>query len=624
MTVYAQDDSREVYGRSSYSWSRVSKHEPCQICGGIDWCGVTSDGRLAHCMRVAEGAVKDASDGGWLHRIGDGEREPSSRRLEAIPQQDVSARLSPDSHNRIARELGQLFPLSDAHHQALRGRGMSDDMIQWRGYRTLTKDGIAKKLRQLCDRCGVEDVLRFPGVLRRVSRHGPYLTLNAQPGLLVPTVNIHGQIVAFRVRPDDAPDGKGKYKWLSAPEGGASSGAPVHVSRPRTVRDALTMWVTEGEIKSDIVSDRYGSVCIGVPGVSIISEVPGIVQALQASLPPGTLLNVVIAFDADKHDPRKPSVLLAERKLAFALAAVAKVFEASWPVSVAKGIDDLLVAGYWPAVNLYPFPPSATVVEDVRRGEVAEAVAEAKAEDDANDLWSVVPHVRGVIERSKWCMLARLFGMHGDGLIFDRPKRCGRWDCGECSKYKMEHEHLPHIVGCLKPLEEVWIGRLTSEDSFHSNVRNARRQGLHPRYIRARRAASDEDNSPWIIANMDLGDRESEWECMASVDAYQFIRTDILYITGIKQVTYCQTWRLPEKPKRETPEHIAYTLPNVFQKKFDELAEQALDNFGILPVYKEPIVDPVVRQFMYHGLRGLRCADNSMDWDLKNEEYEGR
>ena len=54
-------------------WIRVTKDEPCKICDHGDWCCVTSDGRLANCMRIE--SDKPCKNGGWLYKL-DGDTKP--------------------------------------------------------------------------------------------------------------------------------------------------------------------------------------------------------------------------------------------------------------------------------------------------------------------------------------------------------------------------------------------------------------------------------------------------------------------------------------------------------------------------------------------------------------------
>ena len=51
-------------------WRRVSKAYPCPVCNKPDWCSVTADGAAVCCMRVE--SPKQLGNGGWLHRLSDG------------------------------------------------------------------------------------------------------------------------------------------------------------------------------------------------------------------------------------------------------------------------------------------------------------------------------------------------------------------------------------------------------------------------------------------------------------------------------------------------------------------------------------------------------------------------
>ncbi len=65
------------------SFRRASKANPCEICGRHDWCGVTDDGYLAVCMRVESN--KPSRNGGYLHKLRDGDRPRSRVRRVRVP-----------------------------------------------------------------------------------------------------------------------------------------------------------------------------------------------------------------------------------------------------------------------------------------------------------------------------------------------------------------------------------------------------------------------------------------------------------------------------------------------------------------------------------------------------------
>lgn len=48
-------------------WIRVTRKIPCKICSKPDWCGYSSDGKQAICMRVESERV--ARNGGWIHEL---------------------------------------------------------------------------------------------------------------------------------------------------------------------------------------------------------------------------------------------------------------------------------------------------------------------------------------------------------------------------------------------------------------------------------------------------------------------------------------------------------------------------------------------------------------------------
>jgi hypothetical protein len=46
---------------------RVTRQSPCKICSKSTWCGYSSDGTTAFCMRVE--STRQAKNGAWIHRL---------------------------------------------------------------------------------------------------------------------------------------------------------------------------------------------------------------------------------------------------------------------------------------------------------------------------------------------------------------------------------------------------------------------------------------------------------------------------------------------------------------------------------------------------------------------------
>jgi len=50
-------------------WVRVTKHNPCPICGKPDWCLTSEDGKSAICARTESDKPAGNKGAGWLHTL---------------------------------------------------------------------------------------------------------------------------------------------------------------------------------------------------------------------------------------------------------------------------------------------------------------------------------------------------------------------------------------------------------------------------------------------------------------------------------------------------------------------------------------------------------------------------
>jgi hypothetical protein len=347
-------------------WRRVTRRNPCPICGHGDWCRVTSDGALAGCMRQEAGSyrAKDGRDGSrvYLHRLTggpqlDGDLPPAS------PSSAVE-RADPDTMHRVYAALLAALPLAQRHREALHRRGLSDEAILHHAYATLPVQGRARLARDLRDRYG-DAVLRVPGIITRERDGRRYLTLAGSAGLLIPVIDVAGRIVALLVRRDDGDGRVGRvdrprYSYVSSTYyGGPGPGAPVHV--PCGVKGpAEVVRVAEGVIKADVAQALSGLPTIGLPGVSTWRPVLPILRELGVR-------TVRLAFDRDAADTAHVGRALVA--LAEALAAEGYAVELErWPAPH-KGIDDALAAG----------APVEVLTGDAARQAIVDAHAEATA-----------------------------------------------------------------------------------------------------------------------------------------------------------------------------------------------------------------------------------------------------
>jgi len=143
-------------------WQRVSKRQPCPICGKPDWCLFAGDPDrpvAAICARTE--SDQRAGEAGWLHRLGDD-------RLARFPRRRLVALVGHD-RPRDRDDLGRLA-------------------ARWR----LPED--SPRLAELADSLGLT-----PGSLSRLS-------VGWSPDRRCwsfPMVNVHGNVVGIRLRWSD-------------------------------------------------------------------------------------------------------------------------------------------------------------------------------------------------------------------------------------------------------------------------------------------------------------------------------------------------------------------------------------------------------------------------------------
>lgn len=233
-----------------------------------------------------------------------------------VPREQMA---SPDTRNAVYQALIAHERLSLTHRKALTERGFSLSEIESHQYRTHTSghapDGIVPE--------GV------PGFYRA----GETWLVNGPSGLLIPVRDHEGRIVSCQIRPNNT--SRGKYLWLSSTgkPGGTSSGASCHYA----ATGGHQLWITEGPLKADFVAARLGQPCLGVAGVA----------NWRSALPLlGDAKEVVLAFDQDQPGSAREAVENNARAFAQALAERGvKVLWGTWDWTLAKGLDDALLAG---------------------------------------------------------------------------------------------------------------------------------------------------------------------------------------------------------------------------------------------------------------------------------------
>jgi len=305
---------------------RVSKSEPCPICNHPDWCSVSDDDKIAICMRVADGSVRETQNGGFIHALSN-----QGRTSQRKPASKSSATVAPiERRDVVYTALLESLKLNGRDADDLLRRGLSDTEIARNLYASLpdTSQQILNTCRILAER---HDLAGVPGFYRDYESRPMFVTWRS--GYLIPVRDAQGKIQGCQIRQN----GGSRYIWFSSPDHyeGTSSGSPVHFARPWRCVLIGEAIITEGALKADIIAEHLDAGVVAVAGVSSFRD--GFGDWLRAQLP--ALQTVMLAFDCDWQV--KPEVECAMLRL---MASVEKAGLAGglldW--SEAKGLDDLL------------------------------------------------------------------------------------------------------------------------------------------------------------------------------------------------------------------------------------------------------------------------------------------
>lgn len=296
------------------SFTRVSKNNPCPICGKPDWCAYNSI--VAVCMRIQ--SDKPSQNGGWVHKLNGEIKVPELPDLTG----QITRKPDPDL-DRVYRRLLSMLPLNNTHYKHLKERKMCNAEIERGMYRSLPEN---REL--LVSQFSPTELSGIPGF--GLNKKGRWV-LSGSPGLLIPVIQ-NNLIVSLLIRPDRQEPGK-KYKIMSSSwlEQGSKPGMRVHMAVPSEIQERNTTWIVEGPLKGNIVAERVGAVTFAVPGVNSWRE-------LRSMELPKV---VVVAYDSDYENFH---VRYHARKLANYLIKQGKeTYTALWDKRY-KGPDDALVA----------------------------------------------------------------------------------------------------------------------------------------------------------------------------------------------------------------------------------------------------------------------------------------
>jgi hypothetical protein len=310
--------------------------------------------------------TRDVPDWTWSN----GNEPHISKKIQA----ELDTRIAPtETLDQAYRALICSLDLWDVHKAQLRKRGLSDEIIDKKGYKSLPRGSRFDIAEKVLKHTGLTRLEKIPGFYRGTS-HGIKRWAIAEPaGLLIPLRNEDDKILFLQVRLETIKDGNKKKLYIalssnpSKPEyadGGTSARASAHVAIPQGVdRSSGRIWITEGPLKADVASELLRAPVVGVPGVGHwITAFRSAPKLLSSNA-----RDVVVAYDADKM--KKPEVqrneinLISEAQFFYDH----KVWLAQWEVDAEgnpKGLDDLLANGGEPTIKSCDDTEAITVRTD--------------------------------------------------------------------------------------------------------------------------------------------------------------------------------------------------------------------------------------------------------------------
>lgn len=328
------------------------KVKSCPICGHRDNCSGARDEsgevNLIYCRRPSENktglAGRPGRDGGATFVLNPRERIPAISISSPTPTSQTSLtsptstnpqpealRADADHVSNVYSLLVEQLSLREGHRAKLTLRGLTDAEIDRLGYVSAPRPGEADAIAESLAKYGLRGV---PGFYREAGR---IKLRDLGSGIYVPVRDARRRVRGIQIRRDD---GEPRYIWLSSngkPEG-CGPGGPVHFCRPERVRATGEALLTEGALKSAVISFFLNCGVVAVPGVSTFTEDFG--EQLKADFP--ELRHVRIAYDNDWHQKREV------RKALFRLQGVLRRAGLRWSVrkfpSAYKGYDDYLAA----------------------------------------------------------------------------------------------------------------------------------------------------------------------------------------------------------------------------------------------------------------------------------------
>ena len=305
-------------------YKRVSRNQPCLICGKPDWCSRTSDASVSYCARITDGADRLSRKERWGVFYHNRKLFNQPHKKLGLPKNDFKKAeeipLAPlEIRDFIYNLLLRLSPASRFEsltlgEKGLRGRGLTN----YEDYGGLPcsadeRKDLAARARLLLNQNYPSFVRENPNGIRHIP--GFWIDKNGEanlwqsrdcshPLLIIPYRSPAGKIQACQIRfTGSLKQNKKRYLWLSLPKmNSCGSGTPLHFANWKTFGSSdldKPLLITEGALKSDVTArflPEYYSLAISGVGCS---------HDLVVNVSRGK--SIYLAFDNDYQE--NPAVL---------------------------------------------------------------------------------------------------------------------------------------------------------------------------------------------------------------------------------------------------------------------------------------------------------------------------
>jgi hypothetical protein len=201
--------------------------------------------------------------------------------IKEYPLADIDAR------NATYRALLGKLSLASDHKENLLSRGLSDEIIVQKNYRTSPVFGWRTIARQLQEEghylSGIPEFFR--------DDNGHWTFIEVKRGILVPVRDIQGRIQGLQVRRDNTE--RRKFRWISSSERQDGCKAVGWTHLAGEINEEILL--IEGPMKADIVNYLTGLTVLSVPGVNSLTQL----QATLSELAALGVRRVKTCFDMD-------------------------------------------------------------------------------------------------------------------------------------------------------------------------------------------------------------------------------------------------------------------------------------------------------------------------------------